>query len=335
MSKVVKKSFIIILLICGLVLLSSCGEKSASSGKSGENGIFKIGVIQLVTHDALDATYEGFVDGLEEAGLVKDKDFSIDYQNAQGEKSNCQTIAAKFANDKLDLVLAIATDAAQAMANETTEIPILVTAVTDPFDSKLVKSNEKSGTNVAGSSDLTPVKEQMELIREILPEAESVAVLYNSSESNSVFQVNLAKEVAGELGLTLIDASVSQSSEIQSVVESVVGKVQAIYTPTDNMIASGMPTVSMIAQEANIPVIVGEEGMLKNGGLATYGINYYDLGKLTSTQAVDIIKDNKNPADMPILYQTDFELLINKEIADSMDITIPESLLERAALVGE
>lgn len=332
MTKVIRKSIIAMLLICSLIVLSSCDGKTTSGG--GKT-IFKIGVLQLVTHDALDAAYEGFVDGLEEAGLVKDKDFSIDFQNAQGEKSNCQTIAAKFVNDKVDLVLAIATPAAQAMANETSQIPILVTAVTDPADSKLVKSNEKSGTNVAGTSDLTPVREQMELLTEILPDAKSVAVLYNSSESNSVFQVNLAKEAAEELGLTIIDASVSQSSEIQSVVESVVGKAQAIYSPTDNMIASGMATVSMIAQEANIPVIVGEEGMLKNGGLATYGINYYDLGKLTSTQAVDMIKNNGKPADMPILYLTDFELLINKNIADSLGITIPEELLERATLIND
>ncbi len=332
MIKVIKKSIIAMLLICSLVILSSCGDKATSQGGKST---FKIGVLQLVTHDALDAAYQGFVDGLEEAGLVKDKDFSIDYQNAQGEKSNCQTIAAKFVNDKVDLVLAIATPAAQAMASETTEIPILVTAVTDPADAKLVKSNEKSGTNVAGTSDLTPVKEQMELLKQILPDVESVALLYNSSESNSVFQVSLAKEAAEDMGLNVVDASVSQSSEIQSVVESLVGKVQAIYTPTDNMIASGMATVSMIAQEANIPVIVGEEGMLRNGGLATYGINYYDLGKLTSTQAVDIMKNNAKPEDMPILYLTDFELLINTKIADALGITIPGELMDKATFITE
>lgn len=331
MWKVVKNVFILMLLICSLVIVSSCSGQMASGGKK----TFKIGVLQLETHDALDAAYQGFVDGLKEAGLVEDEDFTIDYQNAQGETSNCQTIAAKFVNDKVDLVLAIATPAAQAMANETSEIPILVTAVTDPEDAKLVKSNEKSGTNVAGTSDLTPVKEQMEILKEILPDADTVAVLYNSSEANSVFQVNLAKEAANELGLNVIDASVSQSSEIQSVVESVVGKAQAIYCPTDNMIASGMATVSMIAQDAKMPVIVGEEGMLRNGGLATYGINYYDLGKLTSTQAIEIMKENKNPADMPILYLENFELLINKEVADALGIAIPEDLLERAKFVNE
>jgi len=331
MNKMIKKTFIAIFLICSLVVLSSCSGETTGGGKK----VFKIGVLQLVTHDALDAAYEGFVDGLEEAGLVEDEDFTIDYQNAQGEKANCQTIAAKFVNDNVDLVLAIATPAAQAMASESSEIPILVTAVTDPADAKLVESNEKSGTNVAGTSDLTPVKEQMELLTEILPEAETVAVLYNSSESNSVFQVNLAKEAAEELGLSIIDASVSQSSEIQSVVESLVGKVQAIYSPTDNMIASGMATVSMITQEAGIPVIVGEEGMLSNGGLATYGVNYYDLGKLTSSQAVEIIKENRKPADMPILYLTDFELIINKEIADTLGITIPENLSERATFINQ
>ncbi|MCK9479534.1 MAG: ABC transporter substrate-binding protein [Firmicutes bacterium] len=329
MKKAIKRGIVFALICCIAVAFTACG------GKNGSGNIFKIGVLQLATHDALDAAYQGFVDGLQEAGLKMDVDFSIDYQNAQGEKSNCQTIAAKFVNDKVDLVLAIATPAAQAMASETNKIPILVTAVTDPADSKLVLSNSKSGTNVAGTSDLTPVKDQLKLLKEIFPKAENVAVLYNSGEPNSVFQMKLAKEAAPDFGLTVIDASVSQSSEIQSVVESVVGKADVLYAPTDNMVASGMATVSLIAKEAKIPVIVGEEGMLNNGGLATYGINYYDLGKLTSTQAVEVIRNDAKVADMPILYLTDFELLINKKVADDLKIEIPKSLLDKAKLVEE
>ncbi len=329
MTKKASRSLFAALIICVAIIFTAC----VGSNDSKQQEVFKIGVLQLVTHDALDASYQGFVDGLEAAGLVKDKDFTIDYQNAQGEKSNCQTIAAKFVNDKVDLVLAIATPAAQAMASETTTIPILVTAVTDPADSKLVLSNKKSGTNIAGTSDLTPVAEQMQLLKDILPEAKSVAVLYNSSESNSVFQMNLAKEAALKLDLVVLDASVSLSSEIQSVVESLVGKADVIYAPTDNMVASGMATVSLIADEAGIPIIAGEEGMLKNGGLATYGISYYELGKLTSTQAVDIIRNNVDPADMPILYLNNYELLVNKSVANKLGITIPDDLLKKARII--
>jgi len=325
-------------MILALVLLSACSGGTGSTDSTTKTGgsdkdIFKIGVLQLVTHDALDASYQGFVDGLKEAGLKENVDFVIDYQNAQGEQSNCQTIAAKFVNDKVDLILAIATPAAQAAANETKDIPILVTAVTDPADAKLVNSNEKPGTNVSGTSDLTPVKEQMELIKKIIPNAKKVALLYNSSEVNSAFQVNLAKEAAAELGLETVDATVSQSHEIQQVVESLVGKVDVIYSPTDNMIAAGMSTVALVANQAKIPVIVGEEGMVRNGGLATYGINYYDLGKLTATQAVDIIKNNAKPADMPIQYLSKFDLFINEDTMKAIDIKIPDEILKEAQIV--
>lgn len=336
--KKIRKSIICIGAVLLLIVLSACkgtapAPQDESTTPAPQVNVFKIGVLQLVTHDALDASYKGFVDGLKEAGLKEGVDFVIDYQNAQGEQSNCQTIASKFVNDKVDLILAIATPAAQAAANETKDIPILVTAVTDPADAKLVNLNELPGTNVSGTSDLTPVKEQIELMKKILPDVQKVALLYNSSEANSIFQINLAKEAAEELGIEYIDASVSQSSEIQQVVESLIGKADAIYTPTDNMIAAGMSTVALVANEAKIPVIVAEEGMVTKGGLATYGINYYELGKLTGAQAVDIIKNNANPAEMPIQYLTEFDLFINQDAVDVLGIEIPEEILSEAQIV--
>jgi len=333
-----QKAVLCVVVSLALLILSSCaGTKTDlntnTTGSDSGSQPFKIGVLQLVTHDALDASYKGFVDALKEAGLQENVDFVIDYQNAQGEQANCQTIAAKFVNDKVDLILAIATPASQAAANETKDIPILVTAVTDPADAKLVNSNELPGTNVSGTSDLTPVKEQIELLKKIVPNAKKIALLYNSSETNSLFQIELAKEAAEKLGLEYMEASVSQSSEIQQVVESVVGKVDAIYTPTDNMIAAGMSTVALVANEAKIPVIVGEEGMVSKGGLATYGINYYDLGKLTGKQAVDIIKNNAKPAEMPIQYLSEFDLIINQDTVEALGIQIPEDLLAEAKMV--
>lgn len=326
------KRFKKVLSILSVTILMAC-LLSACTTDSSNADAFKIGVIQLVEHPALDAAYEGFVEGLEEAGLVEGEDFVIDYQVAQGDKSSCQTIANKLVSDNCDLILAIATDAAQSTANATSTIPILVTAVTDPLDAGLVESNELPGTNVSGTSDLTPVKDQMELLQQIVPDCEKVALLYNSGESNSVFQINMAKEKLDELGIAYQDATVSQSSEIQQVVESLNGKVDAIYTPTDNLIASGMATVAMVANDAKIPVITGEEGMCVKGGLATYGINYKDLGKLTATQAVEIIKDGKNPADMPIQYLTNFDLIINEDTVAALDITIPSDILNKATLI--
>lgn len=281
---------------------------------------YKIGVIQLVEHAALDAANQGFIDGLNEAGIK----YTVDQQNAQGDQTACDTIASKLVNDGNDLILAIATPAAQAVAGKTTDIPILVTAVTDPETSGLVASNEAPGGNVSGTSDLTPVKEQIALLTEILPEAKTVGILYCSAEDNSIFQADIAKAEIEAAGLAWEEFTVSSSNEIQSVVESAVSKVDVIYAPTDNMIAAGMTTVAMVANENKIPVICGEAGMVEAGGLATYGIDYYNLGKMTAQQAVKILKGEATTAETPIGYLTaeQCEFAGNDETAATLGIDL-------------
>ena len=314
------KNIIIILSIILLSFSFSCSKSKSSDSK------FKIGILQLVEHAALDEASQGFIDGLKEAGYEDGKNLIIDYQNAQGEQANCITIAQKFINDRSDLILAIATPAAQAVANLTKDIPILITAVTDPADAKLVADNNLPGGNVTGTSDLTPVREQMDLLKRLIPNAKRVAFLYNSSEQNSKFQVDIARKKAEEIGLTTRDATITNPNEIQQIVQNLVGKVDAIYVPTDNMVSAGMPTVISITEPAKIPVICGEEEMLPRGGLATYGINYYELGKLTSKQAVKILKGESKPADMPIEYLENLTLKVNIEAAQKLNITIPNDL---------
>lgn len=289
----------------------------------------KIGVLQLIEHNALDSAYKGFVDGLKEAGYEDGKNIIIDYQNAQGEQANCITIGQKFINDKSDLILAIATPAAQAIANMTKDIPILITAVTDPADSKLVADNNAPGGNVTGTSDLTPVEAQIELLKEIIPNVKTIGLLYCSSEQNSVFQINIAKKKLDAMGIKYIDIAISNLNEIQQVIQNVIGKVEAIYTPTDNMIANGMATVALMTEPAKLPVICGEGGMTMLGGTATYGINYYELGKLTSTQAVSILKGDKKTSEMPIEYLQKFDLVVNTNMIESIGLTIPESLYNK------
>lgn len=306
------------------ISMTACGGKDQDASQTADKE-FQIGVLQLVEHDALGAANQGFCDVLEESGLK----VNIDQQNAQGEQANCQTIASKFVTDKKDLILAIATPAAQACASETTEIPILVTAVTDPADSGLVESNEAPGGNVSGTSDLTPVADQFDLLKEILPDAKKVGILYNSSESNSVFQANLAKEAAASLNMEAIEATVSNSNEIEQVTRDLCGKVDVIYAPTDNMIAAGMSTVSMVANELKIPTIVGEQGMVDNGGLATQSISYYELGRKTGEQAVKILKGEATTADMPIEYVPGDAISINEDTAKEIGIEIPQSVLDR------
>ena len=300
--------------------LTGCSKKNSS------DKIIKVGIIQLIEHPALDASYKGFIDGLAEAGYVEGKNISVDYQNAQGEQANCVTIANKLVNDNDDIILAIATPAAQAVANLTTTIPILVTAVTDPESAKLVESNKRPNTNVSGTSDLTPVAAQISLLRLVVPNAKKVGLMYCSSEQNSVFQINLAKEVCEAEGLEYVEGSVSNSNEIQQVTQSLVGKVDAIYIPTDNMLAAGMATVAMVANEAKIPTIVGEDGMVKSGGLCTYGINYYELGKQTAVQAVQILREGKSPKEMPIQYLEKCDFSKNEETEKTLGIPLPSDL---------
>ena len=299
--------------------LSACtGGGSGSQGQGG--GSRKIGVLQLTEHPALDASNKGFVEALDEAGIT----YNIDQQNAQNDQSACQTIAHKLVNDGNNLILAIATPAAQAVAGATDEIPIIGTAITDFASAGLVQSNDKPGKNVTGSSDLTPVADQFDLLVKLLPQAKTVGVLYCTAESNSDVQVKLADQAAANHGLKLVRYSVSSSNEIQQVVESMVGKVDVVYTPTDNTIAAGMTTVTMITNDNKLPTICGEEGMVDNGGLATYGINYEELGKLAGQMAVKILKGESKPADMAIehLDASKCTLKTNEETAKKLGIDL-------------
>ena len=304
--------------------LMACGSKADNTNSKADSSsevsadAKKIGVLQYVQHPALDKANEGFVAALEEAGIEVD----IEQQNAGGEQSAAQTIANKLVNDKKDLILAIATPAAQAVAGATTDIPVVITAVTDPAASGLVESNDAPGGNVTGSSDLTPVADQIELLTKLLPEAKNVGILYCTAEANSKLQAQMALNALKEKGLTGVEYTVSSSNEIQTVVESMVGKVDAIYVPTDNVIAAGMTTVAMIATtEHKIPIIGAEAAHVENGALATYGIDYFEVGKLAGEQAVEIL-NGKSPADIPIAYlpKDKCKLTINEEVAKELGI---------------
>ena len=299
---------------------AEAGDDTTTAEATENEVVYNIGVLQLVQHDALDASNEGFFKALEDKGIK----YKADQQNAAGEASTCQTIAQTLVDNKSDLIFSIATPAAQAVAGITKDIPIVVTAVTDPAASELCESNEKPGGNVTGTSDLTPIKEQMDLLKEILPEAKTVGILYCSAESNSEIQAAMAREALDALGIAHKDYVVSSSNEIQTVVESAIGQVDALYAPTDNVIAAAMATVSMVATENKIPVICGEEGMTNAGGLATYGIDYFELGYKAGEMAADILVDGANPADMPIGYLNadECKLTYNEDIAKELGIDL-------------
>ena len=295
-------------------------DDTTTAEASADETVYNIGVLQLVQHDALDASNEGFFKALDDKGIK----YKADQQNAAGEPSACQTIAQTLVDNNNDLIFSIATPAAQAVAGITSDIPIVVTAVTDPAASELCESNDAPGTNVTGTSDLTPIKEQMDLLKQILPEVKKVGILFCSAESNSEIQAAMAREALDALGIEHEDYVVSSSNEIQSVVESAIGKVDALYAPTDNVIAAAMSTVGMIATENNIPVICGEEGMVGKGGLATYGIDYFELGYKAGEMAADILVNGANPATMPIGYldASECQLAVNEETAAALGLDL-------------
>lgn len=315
-----------------MVGCSSGSESGSADSKDSEGKGVKIGIIQLAEHPALNKATEGFQDYLKENGY---EDADIEFKNAQGDQSNCTTIAQAYVNDNVDLIYAVATPAAQAAANLTKDIPIVVSAVTDPKTSGLVKDNEKPDTNVTGASDLNPVEDQMDLLKQLVPNAKKIAIIYCNAEDNSKFQADLAKEAAKKLGIEAVDATVTDSNQIQQVTESLIGKVDAIYIPTDNLLAEGMTAVAQVANENKIPTICGEPGEVTNGGLATYGIDYYELGKLAGEQAVEILKDGKDPKDMAIVYLPGDKcvLSINQDTVEKLGITIPDDVKDKAEFV--
>lgn len=296
------------------------GTDSAETTAVTDGKTYKIGVLQLVQHPALDKTNEGFVAALKDAGVKCE----FDQQNAAGDQSACQTIANTLVSNNNDLIFAIATPAAQAVAGATDTIPVLLSAVTDPAASGLVESNEVPGGNISGTSDITPVKEQMDLMQRILPDVKKVGLLYCSAESNSVLQVEMAKEALETAGIEYKDYSVSASNEIRTVVESMVGNVDAIYAPTDNMVSASMTTVAMVATEKKIPIIGGEGAMVDSGALATYGIDYYELGYMAGQQAVEILTKGADTKTMPIGYMDadKCKLQINEDTAKELGIDV-------------
>ncbi len=314
-----RRSFLVSAGLLALAPLTGCGGNSGS-GSAATSGDYTIGVLQLTEHSALDAANKGFVKAIKKSGL----NVKIDQQNAQNDQSACQTIASKFVGDNVNLIFAIATPAAQAAAGATSDIPIVGTAITDFAASGLVQDNDKPGTNVTGTSDLTPVAEQLEMMQKVLPDVKKVGLLYCTAESNSDIQIEAAKKELDKLGLEYTDYTVSSSNEIQSVVESAVGKVDALYSPTDNTIAAGAAQVGQICKENKLPFITGEEGMCKAGGLFTLSINYKDLGYRAGEMAVKILKGKAKPEDMPIEHLSTKDLVVvkNDEMAEALGIDL-------------
>lgn len=332
-----------------LLSMTACGQQGGGAPASSEPQTpaasapapaeepkkLTIGISQFVEHPALDAAREGFIAQMAKNGFEVDKQVVFDHKSAQASMDTAISIAQKFEADKVDMILAIATPTAQAAVQTSKEIPIIFTAVTDPVEAGLVASMEKPGANVTGTSDMNPVEEQLKLVKEMNPNAASVGIIYSSGEVNSKVQVDAAKAVADKVGLTIQEAAVSSATEVKQAAESMIGKVDAFYVPTDNLVVSSIAAVLSVAEDQKIPVIAGEENSVKSGAIATYGIDYTKLGEQTADMAAKILKGEVKPGDMPVETQADMKLVINKKAAEKMGVTLPQSMLDRAGEVVE
>ncbi len=320
--------------ILGLsLLLCGCGTGSDSENSPmSDLSQAKIGVIQLMQHAALDQAYEGFKDVVLEAGV---KEENINYLIA-GDQANCTTVADTLVNGGNDLIYAIATPALQSVAAKTTTLPIVGCAITDYVSTGLVVSNDKPEGNVTGASDLTPIEEQIDLLTKLLPDAKDVAILYCGSEDNSIVQGEIAETICNEKGLNPKIYTVSDSNDIQAVVSQACNaKVDVIYIPTDNLLATYMSSVEAISTQYKVPCIVAEAAVVENGGFATYGLDYYNLGTLVGEQAIAILKGEKTTADTPIAYldATQCELVINLKIAEACGIEVDKEAFPEARFI--
>lgn len=293
-----------------------------------------VGILQFVSHPALDDINKGVKAGLKEAGYKEGENLNIEYQNGQADQSKLATMSQQLVDKKVDALVGIATPAAQALANTTSDIPIILGAVTDPVGAGLVKDMKEPGANITGVSDQPPVKAQINLAKKLLPKAKTVGMLYSSTEDNSKYQVAEATKAAEENGLTVKKYAVPSSNEIAQTVQVMSSEVDYIYIPLDNTIANAMQTVVTEADKAKKPVITSVDTMVEQGGLATIGQNQYELGVQTGKMAAKILSGKADPADTPIYTFDDGDVIINEKQAEKYNIEIPSSIRNEAKFVG-
>ncbi|SET00108.1 putative ABC transport system substrate-binding protein [Salinibacillus kushneri] len=319
-----------ILLFGLLFIVSACGgENSEGDGNESGDADYVIGIMQHVEHPSLDAATEGFKKALNESSL----NVTFEEENAQGDVKNNQSIASKFVGDDVDLIFANATPSAQSAANETADIPVVFTSVTDPVGAELVESMENPGGNVTGTSDLNSdsIPKTLHLVKDM--GYDTVGTIYNGGEQNSVKQVDLMKEAAQDLDITIEEANAATSADVKQAAESLIGNVDAFYIITDNTVVSALESVIMVSEQEKLPLFVGELDSVARGGFAAYGFDYSDIGYNAGQKAVEILKEGKNPGEIPAEYPQNLILHVNEDAAKNMGVEIPDELKEQAEIV--
>ena len=313
------KKLLMLMLAALVTTLVACGtddETTESTSVKGEN-TYKVGATQIVEHPSLDAAYEGFKEALTDAGL----DVEYDFQSAQNDQNNVKPISDGFVADGVDLIFANSTPSALGALQATSDIPIVFTSVTDAVDAGLVPSMDEAGENITGVVDLHP--EQIDKTVEFIGtyfEGATIGMVYNAGEQNSVTQVDSVKAAAGKQGLEVVERTVANSSEVQQAATTLVGEADVFYIITDNTVVSALDSVVGVANDQDIPLIVGEPDSLSGGGFATFGIDYNTIGYRTGEMAAEILTGEKSVSDLPAEYPPEVQLFINKQGAEEQGI---------------
>lgn len=318
-----------ILLLASMIMSLGVGCNMREVEETTTDDVKKVAIVQYVEHASLDTIRESTIKALEEQGFVDGENIVIDYQNAQADQSNLNSIASKFVGEDVDVIVAIATPAAQSMAAATSEIPIIFSAVTDPVAAKLVNDLEHPTGNVTGTSDAIPVDQVFELCNELTPDVQTFGFLYTASEVNSQAVVEEAKVLTREYGFAYEESTITATNELQQAAEILASKVDAIYVPIDNVIASAMPVLAEVGRDMKVPVYVGADSMVADGGYATIGINYEDLGAKTGEMVAEVL-NGKKTEELPVQVLDNFYKVINKTTAKA--IGAPEDA-ENATIV--
>ena len=333
MKKSVLAFIVVIIVVLGYYFINNKkGELTQENSQITNEKIINVGVLQLLSHPALDAIYKGIDEELANQGYKNGENIKINLLNAQGEQSNLALMSEKLVSEKNDILVAITTPAALSLANVTKNIPIVMAGITYPVEAGLIASEEKPGNNITGVSDRTPIKQQLELMKEILPNLKNIGLLYTSSEDNSVKQIEEAKKYAAELGLEVKLAAISNTNDIQQVTESLASEVQAIFVPIDNTIASAMATVVKVTDKFKVPVFPSADTMVADGGVLGLGVDQYQIGVQTAKVIVEIL-NGKNPADTPVVLANEGVIYLNEAKAKELGIEIPTSIKEKSQII--
>lgn len=326
---VLSLSVIAILAGCGGQAPASTTAASTPAPAAAEAKTVKLGLTQFVEHPALDSVRKGILDALAEKGYQEGKNLQVDYQNAHGDMNNTVTIAQKYAGDKNDMVVAIATPSAQAVAKTIADAPVIFSTVTDPVSAQLVSSLEKPDKNITGTSDKVSMEQQLELIRKFLPNLKKLGVIYTTSEVNSGVQVTELEEAAKIKGIEMVKSGVTNLSEVQLGAGALVGKAEAIFIPIDNTVVSAFEAVLGVAEQGKIPVFASDLDTVKRGAVATYGIDYYKMGKQTGEMAARVLGGSA-VADTPVEVSKETDLYINAKAAQTFGLTVNDELKKSA-----